>query len=101
MSAVDDQNPKVSSKLMRYGMMVCCAVMLLPIAAFLFAGGSIAGLWNNIGLFAPIILCVGAHVLMFKVMGNSCHGSKDEEPLDNAADANFSEEHVTAQNFGR
>ena len=60
MSNIDDQKSNASSKLMHYGMMVCCAVMLLPVAAFFLAGGSIAGLWSNVGLFAPIVLCVRA-----------------------------------------
>ncbi len=101
MSNIDDQKSNASSKLMHYGMMVCCAVMLLPVAAFFLAGGSIAGLWSNVGLFAPIVLCIGAHVVMFKVMGKSCHGSKDEEVQDNAANGKLSEVRVTAQEFGR
>jgi hypothetical protein len=67
---------------MHYGMMACCAVMLLPVAVFFLAGGSIAGLWSNVALFAPIALCVGVHVLMFKMMGKSCNGAKSETASD-------------------
>lgn len=73
-----------SSKLMHYGMMVCCAVMLAPATVFFLAGGTIAGMWSNLGLFAPIALCIGAHVLMFKMMGKSCHSSEkklDQDPV--------------------
>lgn len=62
-----------SGKVMKWGMAVCCSVMLIPVAAFLIGGGTIAGLWSNASVFAPIALCVGAHVLMFKMMGKSCH----------------------------
>lgn len=69
------------SKLMHYGMMACCAIMLLPIIGYFVAGGSLGGLWNNSAAFLPLLLCVGAHFVMHKVMGKSCHGtSEDEEP---------------------
>lgn len=80
-------------------MMVCCAIMLLPVAAFLIAGGTIAGLWNNVGLFAPIALCLGAHVVMHKMMGKSCHGSKDEQAHDGTSDAEFNDGRVPVQDI--
>ena len=89
MSDTQNQETAVSSKIMHYGMMVCCAVMLVPVAAFFLAGGSIAGLWNNVGLFAPIALCIGAHVVMHKVIGKSCHGSKQEQAEEATLDATF------------
>lgn len=63
-------------KAMGFAMMACCAVMVLPIAAFLVAGGSIGGLWANAGLFAPLLLCAGAHLVMHRMTGKSCHGDK-------------------------
>lgn len=68
---------------MKYGMVICCSVILLPVAGFLLAGSTIAGLLTNAGLFAPIALCVGSHVLMFKMVGKSCHSSKSEETPEN------------------
>ncbi|MFG6665218.1 hypothetical protein ACGYKB_18350 [Sulfitobacter sp. 916] len=44
MSDNQSQKSTGSSKLMQYGMMACCAVMLFPVAAFFIAGGTIAGL---------------------------------------------------------
>lgn len=82
---------------MHYGMILCCAVMLLPVAAFLFAGGTIAGLGVNVWLFVPITLCLGAHVFMHKMMGKSCHGSKDEQANEVSLDAEFSEGRISAQ----
>jgi len=77
--------PDASGKLMKWGMAVCCSVMLLPVAAFLIGGGTIAGLWSNAGVFAPIALCIGAHVVMFKMMGKSCHApAKKTETEDHA-----------------
>lgn len=73
------------SKLMHFAMMACCVVMLLPIAGFLLAGGTIGGLVSNLWAFAPLLLCVGAHLVMHKLMGKSCHTSesrdKTEKPV--------------------
>ena len=66
------------TNLMHLGMMACCAVMLLPILGFLAAGGTIGGLLSNSVVFLPLLLCVGAHLVMHKVMGRSCHGSAED-----------------------
>lgn len=71
-----ETNPKTSNRIMHWGMMACCAVMLLPIAGYFFAGGSILGAFNNIGAFAPLLLCVGAHLVLHRFMGKSCHNEE-------------------------
>lgn len=63
---------------MKYAMWACCAVMLLPIAAFVMAGGLAGGLTAGLYVFAPLLLCVGAHVVMHRIMGKSCHGTASE-----------------------
>ena len=74
----DDTNrTKSGSALMNYGMWACCALMLLPVVWYFSAGGADGGLTQKIVAFAPILLCVGAHFLMFKMMGKSCHGESD------------------------
>ena len=75
----DDTNrTKSGSALMKYGMWACCAVMLLLVVWYFAAGGAAGGLTQKIVAFAPILLCVGAHFLMFKMMGKSCHGESDD-----------------------
>jgi len=69
----------IQARVMKWGMMACCAIMLVPVASFLLAGGTIAGSWNNAGVFAPIALCVGAHLVMHRLMGKSCHGKGSEQ----------------------
>ncbi len=76
MSNTDEKNAKKGFGLMHAGMAVCCAVMLIPVAGFFIAGGTLAGLTSNLAVFAPIALCIGVHVAMFAVMGKSCHGEK-------------------------
>ena len=66
-------------KLMRYGMMACCAVMLVPIGAFFVAGGNASGLWANAEVCAPLILCAGAHFVMHRMTGKSCHGGGETD----------------------
>lgn len=79
----EDTQERIPAKkgfgLMHAGMAVCCAAMLLPVAGFFIAGGTIAGLVGNLGVFVPIALCIGVHVAMFAVMGKSCHGSDKSE----------------------
>ena len=101
MSDTNDQKTPGASKLMHYGMMICCTVMLLPVAAFFLAGGTIAGLWTNLGLFAPIALCIGAHVLMFMMMGKSCHNSGNKAEQEQPRDAEFEETRVPVREVAR
>ena len=67
------------SGLMRYGMMLCCAVMLLPVGLFFVGGGALSGLSANAGLFLPLALCLGMHFVIHRMMGKSCHGEKHDE----------------------
>ena len=76
MSDSNASNGKKSFSLMHAGMVICCTVMLIPVAGFFIAGGTLAGLTSNLAVFAPIALCVGVHVAMFALMGKSCHGEK-------------------------
>ncbi len=75
MSSSNDGAGKSGFGIMHAGMVVCCAVMLVPVAGFFIAGGTLAGLTSNLGVFAPIALCIGVHVAMFALMGRSCHGA--------------------------
>ncbi|SMX49733.1 DUF2933 domain-containing protein [Maliponia aquimaris] len=69
-------NKPFQDRLMHYGMMACCALMLLPIAGYFVAGGTLSGLWGNAAAFAPLLLCVGAHLVMHKAVGKSCHSRR-------------------------
>jgi hypothetical protein len=40
-----------------------------------------------LGLFAPLILCLGAHFFMHKAMEKSCHSNKSESERPKATDA--------------
>ncbi len=53
-------------------MLICCAAMAVGFFAVIGRGGS------TLSALAPLAICVGAHLVMHKVMGKSCHGSKDE-----------------------
>ncbi len=97
----DQKKQDSGSNLMRFGMMACCAVMLLPVAAFLLAGGTIAGMLSNLGLFAPIALCIGAHVLMFKMMGKSCHSSSEEPELRTVEDPKYADSNTSVPKVAR
>lgn len=85
MSSTDSPNKKFPFSFMHTGMAICCTVMLLPIGAFFLAGGTIAGLFTNLELFAPIALCIGVHAMMFVVLGKSCHGKAKDTPQTGAS----------------
>ncbi len=61
------------NRLMHFGMLACCAIMLLPLAGLLAAGATLGDLWSNVGVFLPLLLCVGGHLFIHRVMGRSCH----------------------------
>jgi hypothetical protein len=60
-------------------MMACCVLMLLPVAGFFLAGGSLGAGGGSLAAFAPLLLCVGAHFVMHKMIGKSCHTSEKKE----------------------
>lgn len=66
------------SLFMRYGMLVCCIAMMLPIAGYLLSGETFGGLLDNLGLVVPLIACVGMHFVLHRLTGKSCHGAHDE-----------------------
>jgi hypothetical protein len=57
---------------MRAAMWICCAVMLAPVGFVMLGGAGLEGL--SLGLLAPVALCLGAHGVMHRFMGRSCHG---------------------------
>lgn len=73
---------KKTEKTLHLGMWLCCTFMLVPLALFFMGGGTIAGLWNNLAVLAPIVLCLGVHGLMFLVFKKSCHGGQKQDMVD-------------------
>ena len=74
----DTENIKGKSALMKYAMWACCAVMALPLAGYLLSGGTVSGLWQNVSVLAPLLLCVAVHLVLCKmIMGRSCHSASD------------------------
>lgn len=72
--------PAKRSLLVRYGMLACCIVMLLPIAGYLLSGGTTAGLLD-VALVVPLLACVGMHFVLHRLTGKSCHGGHDERDM--------------------
>ena len=66
------------SLFMRYGMLVCCVAMMLPIAGYLLSGGTFGGLLDNLALVVPLLACVGTHFALHRLTGKACHGGHDE-----------------------
>lgn len=93
MSAYTTPDHSTGTKVMHAGMWVCCAVMVLPLLAFFAGGGTVSGLFTSLGVLAPILLCLGAHGVMFLFMGKSCHG--DHQSSNATSSAKRAEPHAT------
>lgn len=72
-----------AGKMMHYAMLICCAVMIAPLAVLLLSGDAVSAS-SIMSLAVPMAICVGAHFLMHRFMGASCHGSSDEKPAEQA-----------------
>lgn len=66
------------SLFMRYGMLVCCVAMTLPIAGYLLSGGTFGGLLDDLALVVPLLACVGMHFVLHGLPDRSRHGGHDE-----------------------
>ena len=66
------------SLFMRYGMLVCCIAMTLPIAGYLLSGGTFGGLLDDLALVVPLLACVGMHFALHRLPRRSRHGGHDE-----------------------
>ncbi len=79
------------SRFAKLGMAACCVFMTIPVAAVLLAGGGLSTITGNIGLIAPLALCLGMHFVMHKMMGRACHGSaaadEDLQPVNSVVNA--------------
>ena len=62
----------------RYGMLVCCVAMTVPIAGYLLSGGTFGGLLDDLALVVPLLACAGMHFVLHRLPGRSCHGGHDE-----------------------
>lgn len=59
-------------------MLACCVGMAAAFGFLVFTAPAGQGWGTTIYASLPLLGCVGAHLLMYKFMGRSCHGSKSE-----------------------
>ena len=80
MMKVQNQNSQAEPQSGRSGMhwitWVCCAAMLFPLVIFIANGGSFESTGALLTAIAPIGLCVGAHFLLHRLLGQSCAGHR-------------------------
>ena len=65
------------SKPLHFVMIICCAIMVVPLAIFFLRGSTLTGFRDSLGILAAILICLAAHGAMFLVMGKSCHSRKE------------------------
>lgn len=77
--AANSQPVRNSGHAGKWMMAACCVPMVAVAGIYLYSVG-LDGNWSaRIFVVAPLVLCLGVHVLMFKFMGHSCHGPKKSE----------------------
>ena len=54
-------------------MWLCCTVMIIPLFSFLLFNRSDFDVVELAFQASPLLLCIGAHLVLHKFMGKSCH----------------------------
>lgn len=79
LAAQTDEKPGLmsSSNMAMWG---CCIAMVGGGAFLYFSGGASAlGGSGSLSIALPLLACVGMHFVMHRMMGRSCHGTKEEQ----------------------
>lgn len=63
-------------------MIACCIPMVGGAGLLLWGMGAGAGWAERLGALAPIGFCLGAHLVMHKIMGRTCHGHQTHKGQD-------------------
>ena len=60
-------------------MMACCLAMVAGFAFVAFTGPADQTFWSRVFSASPLLVCVGMHLVMHRLMGKSCHLNKTEK----------------------
>ncbi|CTQ56145.1 hypothetical protein LP7551_04702 [Roseibium album] len=60
-------------------MMACCVAMVAGTAIVIAAAPASQSLGETLLLAAPVLGCLGVHLVMHRFMGKSCHGSTKQD----------------------
>jgi hypothetical protein len=71
-----NQKPDLK-KIGNWIMVACCVPMVIGAGILLWAMGPDATWSNRISTLAPLALCFGAHFVMHKLIGRSCHNTQN------------------------
>lgn len=63
-------------------MIACCIPMVAGAGLLLWAMGPDANWAERLGALVPIGICLGAHLVMHKIMGQTCHGQHSQKGQD-------------------
>jgi len=66
-------------KLLHFGLMVGCAIMLSIIAAFVLIDGKNADIWAGTGIFAPLLILSALHVVGYHMLGKPGREEPEKE----------------------
>lgn len=76
-----ERAPSVRERMIGSGMhgwlmMACCVAMIAGFGLVLYSGPADQSLLARAGIAAPLLLCVGMHLVMHRFMGKSCRGER-------------------------
>lgn len=60
-------------------MLACCALMVIGTGIVIAAAPSGQSIGQSLLLAAPMLGCVGMHLIMHRLTGKSCHGRTKQE----------------------
>ncbi|MEZ5807265.1 MAG: hypothetical protein R3D65_06245 [Zhengella sp.] len=63
-------------------MIACCIPMVGGAGLLLWAMGPDANWAERLGALVPIGICLGAHLVMHKIIGRTCHGQHSQKGQD-------------------
>lgn len=71
--------------LVRWGMLLCCLAIVVPVAIVMIFGTGLTGLSSNLWVVLPLVACLSIHFVMHRITGRSCHTS-DPDGQENATE---------------
>lgn len=61
--------------LVRWGMLLCCLAIVVPVAIVMIFGTGLTALSGNLWIALPLVACLSIHFVMHRITGRSCHTS--------------------------
>ncbi|MBL4725711.1 MAG: DUF2933 domain-containing protein [Rhizobiaceae bacterium] len=71
--------PDPTRKPHNWFMLACCALMVVGFGIVLISGPTNSSFSSRLLAASPLLICIGAHWLMHRMTGHSCHQKNSQE----------------------